>query len=242
MSVRVSSWVWQHSGAAGNDLLLLLALADVADDNGRCWPSVAHLADKTKLSRATVQRRMKALREAGKIVTRGQRGTSNVYGIVLDVPQDEAPTPPQNEAPDQPQSDAPLPQSEGGLNLLPASPGEAGGASRRRGGVPHKGEALPVIDTPPTRHQAAKRGCRIADDFIPSPESRAWAKSEYPGADLKRITEEFIDYWAAVPGQRGTKLDWDRTWKNRVRDVANRQASRPQRRDEAVPHYWQGVV
>ena len=126
--------------------------------------------------------------------------------------------------------------------MLPASPGEAGGASPWGGGVPHKGEALPVIDTSPTRHQAAKRGRRIADDFMPSKASIEWARSEFPTADLKRITEEFIDYWASVPGQRGVKLDWDRTWKNRVRDVASRQTSRPQRRDETVPHYWAGVV
>lgn len=232
MSVRVSSWVWQHSGAAGNDLLLLLALADVADDNGHCWPSVGHLADKTKLSRATVQRRLKALRESGRIVTTGQKGTSNVYGIVLDVPQGEAPTPPQ--------SDTTQPHFEGGLNLTPVSPSEAGGASPVRQGVPHKGEALHVIDTPPTRHSAAKRGGRIAEDFTPSPASLAWAQREYPGADLKRITEEFVDYWLSAAGRTAVKLDWDRTWKNRIRDLASRGAApRMQRQQSAIPHYWQ---
>ncbi len=39
MSVKVSSWVWHDVRAAqvkGNEMLALLALADVADDDGRC--------------------------------------------------------------------------------------------------------------------------------------------------------------------------------------------------------------
>jgi hypothetical protein len=33
---------------------------------------------------------------------------------------------------------------------------------------------------------------------------------------------EFVDYWIGVPGQRGTKLNWSATWRNRVRDVISR--------------------
>jgi hypothetical protein len=33
------------------------------------------------------------------------------------------------------------------------------------------------------------------------------------------VWAEFVDYWIAVPGQRGTKLNWSATWRNRVRDV-----------------------
>jgi hypothetical protein len=32
---------------------------------------------------------------------------------------------------------------------------------------------------------------------------------------------EFVDYWCAVPGQRGIKLDWLATWRNRLRHVGN---------------------
>ena len=224
MSVRVSSWVWQHSGAAGNDLLLLLALADVADDNGRCWPSVAHLADKTKLSRATVQRRLKALREAGKIVTRGQRGTSNVYGIVLDMPQDEAPN--------LPQSDAPLPHSAGGLNLIPASPSEAGGASPSEAGGASPGEALPVIDTSVTRHSPRKRATTMPDDFTVTPEMRAWAAEKAPGVDLDWQTEQFRDHHE---GKGSQFVDWRKAWQTWIRNAAK--WDRGRRQEQPVDRY-----
>ena len=34
MSIKVQSHVWEHSPAKGGELLILLAIADFADDNG----------------------------------------------------------------------------------------------------------------------------------------------------------------------------------------------------------------
>ena len=35
--------------------------------------------------------------------------------------------------------------------------------------------------------------------------------------DVPNMWAEFVDYWVAVPGQRGVKLDWLATWRNDVR-------------------------
>ncbi|ONI89956.1 hypothetical protein ALI22I_13600 [Saccharothrix sp. ALI-22-I] len=68
MSIRVMTWVWEHAEVAGTDLLLLLAIADAADDQGRnAWPSVADLSRKTRLDERTVQRRLKRLHSQGHI-------------------------------------------------------------------------------------------------------------------------------------------------------------------------------
>lgn len=37
---------------------------------------------------------------------------------------------------------------------------------------------------------------------------------------------EFVDYWAALPGQRGLKLNWLLTWRNRVRQLASKNQPR----------------
>lgn len=47
--------VWDHSKQSGNGLLLMIALADQANDQGLCWPSIGTLARKTRLSERTVQ-------------------------------------------------------------------------------------------------------------------------------------------------------------------------------------------
>ena len=39
MSVKATTWAWYDSKAEGADLLVLLALADFADETGRCFGS-----------------------------------------------------------------------------------------------------------------------------------------------------------------------------------------------------------
>lgn len=34
---------------------------------------------------------------------------------------------------------------------------------------------------------------------------------------VRVLADEFRDYWTAVPGAKGCKLDWLATWRNRVR-------------------------
>ena len=45
-------------------------LADRADENGECWPSVNRIASDTKLSAATVRRAIKELRKEKLIETK----------------------------------------------------------------------------------------------------------------------------------------------------------------------------
>ena len=63
-----------------NSRLILLRLADWADDFGFCWPSIADLADKSGAHRATVFRVLDRLEEAGLLVRvvsgRGRHRTS----------------------------------------------------------------------------------------------------------------------------------------------------------------------
>src|SRR3989304_6156653 len=59
---------WERAPLAkGNDLLVLLSLADQANDDGWCWPGQGSLVRRTKTSRATVQRAIGALAQAGYI-------------------------------------------------------------------------------------------------------------------------------------------------------------------------------
>lgn len=73
MSVRALSAVWEESRAEGSDLLVLLAMADWADHQGRCYPSYSQLATKSRVSRATAVMAVKRLESLGEIarVTRG---------------------------------------------------------------------------------------------------------------------------------------------------------------------------
>lgn len=52
-----------------------------------------------------------------------------------------------------------------------------------------------------------KRATRLPDDWHPRAED---------GLDNLELAK-FRDYWKAVPGQKGVKLDWDATWRNWLR-------------------------
>lgn len=64
MSIRLMTLAWDCD-LSGNDKLVLLALADWANDDGHCWPSIAKLCAKTRASERTVQGIIKELVEAG---------------------------------------------------------------------------------------------------------------------------------------------------------------------------------
>lgn len=74
MSVKVMSRVWDHSTQDGSSLLVLLALADHADEDGVCWPGIERVAAKARVSERQAQRVIKALEEKGEVLTQFQRG------------------------------------------------------------------------------------------------------------------------------------------------------------------------
>lgn len=89
MSIRIMSHVWEHSAQSSGTLLVLLAIADFADDTGRAFPSVATLARKSRLSERQVQRVIAALVSAGELRVRtgeGPHGT-HLFQVVVPTPR-----------------------------------------------------------------------------------------------------------------------------------------------------------
>jgi hypothetical protein len=62
-----------------------------------------------------------------------------------------------------------------------------------------------------------ERATRLEPDWLPSAESVAKAKTDAPHVDHKAEHASFVDYWVAVPGAKGLKLDWEATWRNWMR-------------------------
>ncbi|MCO7217869.1 helix-turn-helix domain-containing protein [Halomonas sp. OfavH-34-E] len=68
--------------------LVLVKLADNANDQGECWPSYGHIAEECEMGRSTVKAHIKALADAGyltiQIRRRGEQNASNMYKLTLD--------------------------------------------------------------------------------------------------------------------------------------------------------------
>jgi hypothetical protein len=64
------------------------------------------------------------------------------------------------------------------------------------------------------------RGTRMSPDAQITPDEYQFAISAGMTPDATRaLWVEFVDFWITVPGQRGVKLNWFATWRNRVRAV-----------------------
>ncbi len=85
MSIRVMSKVWSTSAHKGSALLLLLAIADFAHDDGTgAWPSIATLADKVRMSPRQVTRLLHRLEASGELVVKP--GASRYDTNLLSIP------------------------------------------------------------------------------------------------------------------------------------------------------------
>jgi len=79
MSVAATNYVWESSPAEGADRLVLLALADFADESGNCFGSWGKLEQKTRLARRTIADCLRRLQKSGELIMM-QRGARKIAG------------------------------------------------------------------------------------------------------------------------------------------------------------------
>lgn len=75
--------VWDHGPEKQSHLLVLLALADYANDEGQCWPSMASIAKKARITERGARKIVRELEGNGwlSINISGGRNGTNVYII-----------------------------------------------------------------------------------------------------------------------------------------------------------------
>ena len=95
MSVKVMGLVWEMSELSSSEKLVLLAYADHASHDGSgIWPAVNTIANKTSLSRRTVQRVTHDLEDKGYLIRDGSHDSgTNLWKIPVQVGGDMV-TPP----------------------------------------------------------------------------------------------------------------------------------------------------
>ena len=91
-------------------------------------------------------------------------------------------------------------------------------------------EPLPPTTTRPAAK--TKRGTRLDQKSLPD-HWRQWLAESEPDLDPDKVFEEFRDYWIAVPGAKGVKLDWFATFKNSVRSMPDFKRKNFRRKSEA---------
>ena len=223
MSVRMLSRVWDCSRHTGNDLLMMLAIADFADDDGRAYPSVARLAEKCRMTSRNANKVIAVLRKGGELEIRqneGPKGT-NLYRLVLNnlLPLSER-TPPVekdtlSERTVHPVKTDPKPLSkrtdEPSVNRQ--EPSESGRAVERPTPPPVKDRqknSLITFDTFVERKKEAGQKLISEDDPIFD-----WAEGAgIPDEWLQLAWSEFSNRYR---GDAKRYADWPKTFRNAVR-------------------------
>lgn len=261
MSLRATSWAWSVEAGSATHKLVLLALAEHADEVGHCWPSVARIVEMTELSERAVRTAIGALVASGLVAVERSgngRGHTSRYALQIRATPERGQEPPPFGS--ERRHDAPPFDAERRHETHPLTP--------ERGNVAHPSSAERVQQVPervhllpervrvvPKRVQqvhpepsrtviepsvnlsspppASKRGHRLPHDWQPSPEDAGFA--DRLGLNADEMAAEFRDYWQGVPGARGLKLDWSATFRNSCRMQAKR---KPAARASQARPWW----
>ncbi|ELB7387121.1 helix-turn-helix domain-containing protein [Salmonella enterica] len=194
----------------GNPLrkLVLIKLADNANDEGECWPSYQHIADQCEVSRSTVKSHIRALEDMGllkrELRRKGELNQSNVFYLTLDNAQQPAP-------------------ESGGAGAARGGAGAArGGAGADLGGgagaAPRTYHSFEPVKEPLGRK---KKPSSMPEGFSPSASHQKMA--EEFGISLQDEFDKFTDHHLS----KGSKfIDWNRALNTWLRNARGFQKSR----------------
>lgn len=176
MSIRVMTEIWDNAPLCGSTKLLLLCLADHANDDGICWPSIGRLAARCGLQDRQTQNQLERLERQGYITRDIGQGYNNAgTNLYRILPReswrhmDGSPVYP--------------PQAQGGVaECTPATECTGGGAEECRGGV-HSSAPEPSLNpsivTPVTKRLfplTDKQSSTTVDDAAAKPVAAASRK------------------------------------------------------------------
>ncbi|NCH77955.1 helix-turn-helix domain-containing protein [Cronobacter sakazakii] len=192
----------------GNPLrkLVLIKLADNANDNGECWPSYQHIADQCEISKRSVMNHIAALCDSGlvkKVTRKGEKGnSSNIYLLHLDGAGDSL-----------------VGSANNSLSSAANSPGSAGVApGGSAGDSPRTSHSFEPVKEP---LESKKKSTVMPEGFSPS-EAHQKMANEY-GISLQEEFEKFTDHHLS----KGSKfIDWNRALNTWLRNARGFQKSR----------------
>jgi Helix-turn-helix domain len=219
LSVKASAWAWDQP-VGGNEKLVLLRLADHANDEGACWPSQGTMHVKCGISERTVRNSLIALEQRGLIsreprFREGRRTTDLIrLCIAAQLPANLAGSQPATVAAGQPADTAgglPAKNDQNNRQILPdgnlpVEPKETTDTARSTERAVSSEEDQPAVDLPRRElielSERLAAGIRQADAKAKvKPRSKAWLEPLRLLVDRDRRSAEevrrVIDWVAA---------------------------------------------
>lgn len=204
--------VWDNFTRGGSDKLAMLAMADWCNDQGgSLHPSVSTVAKKISLTEKQARVILHRLIVEGWLQVIGNEnggnpGQSRQYVLniqmLLTPPVEVTRTTPAEVTP----------------NLEVTPPVEVRDPSRGGSFTPPVGGSLSTNDPSiSTSKDIGAPATRLPADWVPSETDIQFCQQVRPDLNVLFVADGFKDYWIAVAGAKGRKLDWAATWRNWIR-------------------------
>ena len=82
MSMQALRWAWQQETRSPGERLVILFLADSANKDRACWPSVAVMKKQTGIGLRQIKDALRGLKERGLIAPMGRKGRRIIYHVL----------------------------------------------------------------------------------------------------------------------------------------------------------------
>ena len=209
MSVRLVANVLDYvHGIPHGAKLVLLCLADYADDQGKCWPSFQRLSDRCDMSRRHVIRVVADLEEWGLVSRLEERPYKpTIYGLRIPTSDTHVTAKPTEVV-------TPTPLVTPTSLVTPMSPPSDTHVTTT--------SDIAMSPKPPINHQETVISRKAAKTPIPDPfmvteEMYAWAAAQGLGRrQVDADTEQFVDYHQ---GKDSRQVNWVATWRTWMRNT-----------------------
>ena len=249
MSRVANDWVWKQNIKPATHKLILLAMADRADEYHCCYPSIARLERDTGLDRKTIQKGISNMIACGLLSDTGKRvgSTNKVRVLRMNIGEEQSQKRDDLQADNHPKNgnvpkngnnpkngtlndpkNGTLNDPKNGMQNHPIeSPNEPlppSGVSARATAA----DAQPEFPDPPPEpspHAKPKRKQPLPDDFAVTDAMRAWFAAQGFSFALQGEHERFCDYWR---GRGEPMKDWAAVWRNWMRKAADFAKPKPQ--------------
>lgn len=215
MSVEAITWALNLKVERSTAKFVLVAMANCANNDMTCWPSVQYLSEATCQDRKTVLENIKRLKEAGYItdteVRKGRTGQVIVYQLKN----------PDNGTVEQSQKrnsteNGTVPKTDSNSPVFPVKQSRF---SAETG--PKTGHGTVRNHKEPKENRQGARGTRLPADWILTNKFAKEALAIDPAwspDDIRLIGDKFKDHWIAASGAKACKVDWMATWRNWCRN------------------------
>ena len=216
MSIKLMAQIWESGPQNQTERFVLLALADYANDEGECWPSIGGIASKCVMSDRGIQKVLKRLEDGGWLSIEEGGGRKNCNLFTIKTP---------NEV--HPERGSPLAK-----NPEPQCKNPERGSENPEPGSPEPSRTIiePSVDTPcgSPKPKKQKRATALPEGWVPSNRNIQDAYNRnFTDKEIRNEADRFRDYHHA----KGTTFkDWDagwRTWLGNVRRFQGGRVSQP---------------